>query len=116
MAQMSCKFGEIIKKPQAVGEMSQTKPLPKRPPPPARQVRWRVFSAGFPRGDTRSAKIIRRFDPPFRMEKIRGEGWVICSLIQLINGLIVFRPIQTEDGQSCAAPILFRQDWPKSHG
>ncbi len=30
---MSCKFGEIIKKPEAVGEMSQTKPHPKRPPP-----------------------------------------------------------------------------------
>jgi hypothetical protein len=32
---MSCKFGEIIKKPWAVGEMSQTKPHPKRPPRPA---------------------------------------------------------------------------------
>jgi len=30
--------------------------------------------------------------------------------------LIDFRPFQTEDGQWCAAPILFRQDWPKSHG
>jgi hypothetical protein len=62
MAQMSCKFGEIIKKLEAVGEMSQTKPHPKRPPP-ARQVRWRVFSAGFPRGDPRSAEFTRRFDP-----------------------------------------------------
>ncbi len=80
--------------------MSQTKPHPKRPPPPpARQVRWRVFSAGFPRGDTRSSKIIRRFDPPFRMAKIRGEGGVIYRLIELINRLIVFRQIQTEDGQ-----------------
>jgi hypothetical protein len=32
------------------------------------------------------------------------------------NRLIDFRPFQTEDGQWCAAPILFRQDWPKSHG
>ncbi len=37
----------------------------------------RRLSAGFPRGDTRSAKIIRRFDPPFRMAKIRGEGGVL---------------------------------------
>jgi len=32
------------------------------------------------------------------------------------NRLIDFRPFQTEDDQWCAAPILFRQDWPKSHG
>ena len=46
--------------------------------PPTRQVRWRVFSAGFPRGDARPARIIRRFDPPFRMAKI-GEraGWSV---------------------------------------
>ncbi len=55
--------------------MSQTKPLPK-PHTPSGGLKWRVFFAGFPRGDTRSAKIIRRFDPPFRMAKI-GEraGW-----------------------------------------
>ncbi len=31
----------------------------------------------------REAEILanRRFDPPFRMEKIRGEGGVICGLI-----------------------------------
>ncbi len=88
--------------------MSQTKPHPSAPP--TRQVRWRVFSAGFPRGDPRSAEFTCRFDPPFRMAKIRGGGGVICGLIKLINRLIVFRPIQTEDGQWCAAPILFRQD------
>jgi hypothetical protein len=80
MAQMSCKFGEIIKKPKAVGEMSQTKPHPKHPTPSC-GLKWRVFSGGFPRGDTRSARIIRRFDPPFKMAKISGEGWVICGLI-----------------------------------
>ncbi len=55
--------------------MSQTKPLPKRHTPSG-ELKWRVFSAGFPRGDTRSARIIHRFDPPFRMAKI-GEraGW-----------------------------------------
>jgi hypothetical protein len=51
--------------------MSQTKPHPSVPP--TRQVRWRVFSAGFPRGDPRSAEFTCRFDPPFRMAKIRGE-------------------------------------------
>ena len=78
--------------------MNKTKPQPKRPTPSC-GLKWRVFSAGFPRGDTRSAKIIRRFDPPFRMAKIRGEGGVIYRLIELINGLIVVRQIQTEDGQ-----------------
>jgi hypothetical protein len=39
--------------------MSQTKPLPSVPPP-TRQVRWQVFSAGFPRGDSRSAEFTRR--------------------------------------------------------
>ncbi len=53
--------------------MSQTKPRPKRNPP-ACQVRWRVFSAGFPRGDPRSAEFTRRFDPPFRMGQGRGRG------------------------------------------
>ena len=53
--------------------MSQTKPLPK-PHNPSGGLKWRVFSAGFPRGDTRSAKIIRRFDQPFRMAKITSVG------------------------------------------
>jgi hypothetical protein len=77
--------------------MSQTKPYPKRPTPSS-EVKWQVFSAGFPRGDTRSSRIIHRFDPPFKMAKIRGEGGVICGLIWLINGLREIRPIQTEDG------------------
>ncbi len=59
-------------------EPNQTSP---KRPPPTLQVRWRVFSAGFPRGDPRPAEIIRRFDPRFRMAKIRGEGGVICGLI-----------------------------------
>ena len=55
--------------------MSQTKPLPWRHTPSGKLL-WRVFSAGFPRGEARSTRIIRRFDPPFRMAKI-GEraGW-----------------------------------------
>ena len=60
--------------------MSQTKPLPKRPTPSC-GLKWRVFSAGFPRGDTRPARIIRRFDPPFRMANYREEVGVICGLI-----------------------------------
>jgi len=55
--------------------MSQTKPLPWRHTPSG-ELKWRVFSSGFPRGDARSARIIRRFDPPFRMAKIRERaGW-----------------------------------------
>ena len=55
--------------------MSQTKPLPWRHTT-AGELWWRVFSADLPRGEARSARIIRRFDPPFRMAKI-GEraGW-----------------------------------------
>jgi hypothetical protein len=79
-------------------KMSQTKPHPSVPPP-TRQVRWRVFSAGFSHGDPRSAEFTRRFEPPFRMVKIREEGGVICGLVLLINKLIVFRQIQIEDGQ-----------------
>ncbi len=114
MAQKSSKFGEIIKKLQPLKKMSQTKPHPSVPPP-THQVSWRVFSPGFPRGEPRPAELRRQNDPPFRMAKIRGEGGVICGLIQLINGLIVFCQIQTEDGQSCAAPILFIQDPPNSY-
>jgi hypothetical protein len=55
--------------------MSQTKPLPWRHTPSG-ELLWRVFSADLRRGEARSARIIRRFDPPFRMAKI-GEraGW-----------------------------------------
>ncbi len=55
--------------------MSQTKPLPWRHTPSS-ELLWRVFSAGSPRGEARSARIVCRFDPPFRMAKI-GEraGW-----------------------------------------
>jgi hypothetical protein len=47
--------------------MSQTKPHASVPLP-TRQVRWRVFSAGFPRGDPRPAEFTRRFDPPVKSE------------------------------------------------
>ncbi len=55
--------------------MSQTKPLPWRHTPSG-ELLWRVFSADLPRGEARSARIICRFDSPFRMAKI-GEraGW-----------------------------------------
>ncbi len=56
-------------------------------------------SGGFPRGDPESAEFTRRCDPPFWAATFRGEGGVICGLIQLVKGLIVFRQIQTEDGQ-----------------
>ena len=46
------------------------------------------------------------FWPAIQDGKNRGEGGVICGLIKLINGLREIRPIQTEDGQWCAAPIL----------
>jgi hypothetical protein len=48
-----------------------------------RQVKWRVFLAGFPRGDPESAEFTRRCDPPFWAATFRGEGGVICVLISV---------------------------------
>jgi hypothetical protein len=58
-----------------------------------------VFLAGFPRGGPESAEFIRHGDPPFWAATFRGEDGVICGLISLNNGLIVFSQIQTEDEQ-----------------
>ena len=115
MTQMSCNFREQSKIVRTGEKMSQTKPHPKRPTP-ACGLKWRVFSAGFPRGDTRSAKIIRRFDPPFKMAKSRGEGGVICGLISLKNGLIDSRQMLYEDGQCHLLHFIFRQDLSNLYG
>jgi hypothetical protein len=56
--------------------MSQTKPHASVPPP-TRQVKWQVFLAGFPRGDSESAE----FTHPFWAATFRGAGAVICGLI-----------------------------------
>ena len=42
--------------------------------------------AGFPRGGAKSAKKIRRKNPPVQVADFRGEGGVICGLIELDNG------------------------------
>ncbi len=99
---MSCKFGEIIKKPKAVGKMSQTKPPPWRHTTAGERL-WRVFSADLPRDGVRSARIICRFFSPLRMAKT-GEraGWSAVWSSSL-TGRREIRPIQTEDGQWCAA-------------
>jgi hypothetical protein len=63
MVQMSRNFGEIIKKPSAVGEMSQTKPHPKRPPPPAKsdgEYFPQVFHVVIPDPPKLSAILTRR--------------------------------------------------------
>jgi hypothetical protein len=60
--------------------MSQTKPHPSVPPPPAKsdgEYFPRVFHVVIPD----SPEFTRHFDPPFRMAKIRVEGGVICGLI-----------------------------------
>ncbi len=74
----------------AVEKMSQTKPHASVPLP--HPPKWRVFLAGFPHGDPKAAKIMHHCKSPFWIATFRGEGGVIC-------GLIVFRQIQTEDGQ-----------------
>jgi hypothetical protein len=84
MAQMSYKFGEIIKNYKPLKKISQTKPHPSVPPPPAKsdgEYFPRVFHAVIPDPPNSPAVLTRRFDPPFRMAKIRGEGGVICGLI-----------------------------------
>jgi hypothetical protein len=53
----------------------------KHPPSPTRQVKWRVFLAGFQRGDPEPAEFTRRCVPPFWIATFRGEGGVICGLI-----------------------------------
>ena len=53
------------------------------------QVKWRVFLAGFPRGDPESAEFTRHGGPPFWANIFRGEGGVICGLIELDNGWMV---------------------------
>ncbi len=50
-------------------------------PSPTRQVKWRVFLAGFLRGDPKAAEFTRRCDPPLWIEAFKGEGGVICGLI-----------------------------------
>ncbi len=65
--------------------MSQTKPLPWRHTPSG-ELLWRVCSSVLPRGEARSARIICRFDPPFRMAKI-GEraGWSVVWYSSLMG-------------------------------
>jgi hypothetical protein len=41
---------------------------------PTRQVKWRVFLAGFSRGDPESAEFTRRCDPPFWAATFKGRG------------------------------------------
>jgi hypothetical protein len=60
--------------------MSQAKPHASVPLPP-RQVKWRVFLTGFPRGDPESAEFTCRCDPQFWAATFSGEGGVICSLV-----------------------------------
>jgi hypothetical protein len=41
----------------------------------------RVLEAGFPRGEAKSAKKMRRGNRPWQVATFRGEGGVICGLI-----------------------------------
>ena len=50
-------------------------PLPHLP------VNRRVLVAGFPGGGAKSAKKIRRKNPPLQVAKFRGEGGVICGFL-----------------------------------
>ncbi len=79
---MSCKFGEIIKKTISVVKMGQAKPHAySRSPLPHLPVKRRVLVAGFPRGGAKSAKKMRRGNPPWQVATFKGEGGVICGLI-----------------------------------
>jgi hypothetical protein len=50
-------------------------PLPHLP------INRRVLMAGFPRGEAKSAKKMRRGNPPWQVATFRGEGGVVCGLI-----------------------------------
>jgi hypothetical protein len=67
MAQMSSKFGEIIKKPEAVGEMSQTKLHPKRPPPLPAKSDGEYFSGVF--------HVVMPDPPKLSAVLTRHSGW-----------------------------------------
>ena len=106
---MSCKFGKIIKKLLPLKKMSQTKPHPSVPPPPAKSngeyFPW-VFHVVIPDPPNWDAKMTRHSG-----WQILGEraGWSAVWYNSLMG------KIQTEDGQWCAAPILFGQDQPNSY-
>jgi hypothetical protein len=77
---MSCKFGEIVKNYiHCENEPSQAtriaSPLPHLP------VNRRVLVAGFPRGEAKSAKKMRRGNPLWQVATFRGEGGVNFGLI-----------------------------------
>ncbi len=44
-------------------------------------VKQLVLVAGFPRGEAKSTKKMRRENPPLQVANFRGEGGVICGLI-----------------------------------
>ncbi len=81
----------------------------------AGQQFWRVYLAGLPRGEARTARISCHSQQPKKLAKDRGEGGVNRGLIWLINRLTETSPIQNEDSQLCAPPFLFRQVWSKGH-
>ena len=64
-------------------------------PSPTRQVKWQVFSAGFPRGDPRPTEFTRRFDSPSRMANSRGEGGVICGVV-LADFVLVYTVLRRD--------------------
>ncbi len=70
---MSCKFGEITKNYKPLKKMSQTKPHPSVPPPPAKsdgEYSPRVFHVVIPDPPKLSAVLTRRYDG-----KNQGRGW-----------------------------------------
>jgi hypothetical protein len=84
-------------------------------PPPHLFAKRRVLRADFPRGEAKSAKKRPRGNSPWRLATLRGEGGVICGLIQFDNGSSDRRQIQHEDGQCHSLPFLFRQDLSNSY-
>ncbi len=99
-------FGEIIKKLYSLWKWAKPSRTHSVPPPPLGQ------SASFGGGFSAWWGKIRQEKAPWQVTTLRGEGGVICGLISFDKGLLVFRPIQHEGGQRCAAPFLFRQDLP----
>jgi hypothetical protein len=108
---MSYNFGEIIKKLYSLFKWAKPSRHSRLPPPTSSQV----ATADFPRGGEKCASCRRRFHSPDLLVRWRGEGGVICESMPFDNGSSDWAQIQHEDGQSCSAPLLFRQDSPNSY-
>ncbi len=100
--EMSCNFGEIIKKLYFLVSRKPTRGLP-MPSPPLSASRYRTFSTCW----TASAVCGCDFYPRKSLVGGGGRGNLLCHSI---TDHRIRLQIQHEDSQQYSAPLLFRQD------